>query len=219
MYDMLAEYEFVLMHHLDAMVFSDQLLEWCRTDHDYIGSASWWDPGIMGFRVGCGGFALRRVETFRKLFRSRRLAFDPEVGWENFSAGRSAFQKALFTPWRYLKRLQMFNGIERDLRDHIRAGSRTEDHFIMERAQHYVPGFRIAPQEVMLRFGFSSHPALCFRAAHGVFPFGVHLWDKYKDFWAPYILPPGGGPSRETPPKLLPEDRYMHLMPNDKVAF
>ena len=32
------EYEYVLIYHLDALVFSDQLIFWCRKGYDYIGS-------------------------------------------------------------------------------------------------------------------------------------------------------------------------------------
>ena len=33
-----ADYEYVLMYHLDALVFSDQLQEWCGKGLDYIGA-------------------------------------------------------------------------------------------------------------------------------------------------------------------------------------
>jgi hypothetical protein len=62
------EFEFVLVHQLDAFVFSDQLLDWCGRGHDYVG-APWIDVGWIDYQnppptlVGNGGFSLRKIET------------------------------------------------------------------------------------------------------------------------------------------------------------
>src|SRR4051794_6996509 len=32
------EYKYILIYHLDALVFSDQLMEWCERDLDYVGA-------------------------------------------------------------------------------------------------------------------------------------------------------------------------------------
>jgi hypothetical protein len=37
-YARFAEYEYALIHQLDAFVFSDRLLEWCKLGYDYIGA-------------------------------------------------------------------------------------------------------------------------------------------------------------------------------------
>ena len=37
-WEMFSEFEYVLMYHLDALIFSDQLLEWCEKDLDFVGS-------------------------------------------------------------------------------------------------------------------------------------------------------------------------------------
>jgi hypothetical protein len=92
-YEKFADYEFVLIYQLDAMVFRDELLSWCSLDFDYIG-APWPNgretkvsliPGAVrmakatGYRVfnpcvqaivGNGGLSLRRISAF--LFELRR---------------------------------------------------------------------------------------------------------------------------------------------------
>src|SRR5712664_638129 len=37
-YQTFSEYQYILIYQLDALVFSDQLLEWCQTGLDYVGA-------------------------------------------------------------------------------------------------------------------------------------------------------------------------------------
>lgn len=64
------KYDYMLIHQLDALVFSDKLLEFCKMGYDYIGA-----PWLSGrrkiynftreyFYVGNGGLSLRRIRTF-----------------------------------------------------------------------------------------------------------------------------------------------------------
>ena len=66
LYDAFSGYEFVLVYHLDSLVFEDRLAEWCGLGYDYVG-APWTRRGPDGSPfftgVGNGGFSLRRVES------------------------------------------------------------------------------------------------------------------------------------------------------------
>ncbi|HEY0945972.1 MAG TPA: DUF5672 family protein, partial [Opitutaceae bacterium] len=66
LYRAFAEYEYIFFYHLDALAFSDQLLDWCERGLDYIG-APWLNcpdtPWVTVPRVGNCGFALLRVEA------------------------------------------------------------------------------------------------------------------------------------------------------------
>ena len=71
------DYEFVLMYHLDALVFSDQLDYWCNQELDYIGApfviskdAQW----VTIERVGNGGFSLYRMKAIQQVLVNRYLA-------------------------------------------------------------------------------------------------------------------------------------------------
>jgi hypothetical protein len=37
-YDAFLDYEYILVYHLDALVFSDQLIDWCDKGYDFVGS-------------------------------------------------------------------------------------------------------------------------------------------------------------------------------------
>ena len=74
-------YKYILMHHLDALVLSDRLTEWCETDLDFVG-APWLpcedSPWVSRARVGNSGFALMKVESFLEVIRSKRPTVDPD---------------------------------------------------------------------------------------------------------------------------------------------
>jgi hypothetical protein len=59
-YRAFAAYEFILVYHLDAIVFSDRVPEWCRAGYDYIGA-----PGL----------SLRRVPACLRVLRSGHRQF------------------------------------------------------------------------------------------------------------------------------------------------
>jgi hypothetical protein len=68
-------YRHMLVHQLDAFVFSDQLEAWCARDYDYVGApwieCAWLGPFLARSRrphaanaaVGNGGLSLRRVTS------------------------------------------------------------------------------------------------------------------------------------------------------------
>jgi len=58
------KYEFILIYHLDAFVFKDDLAKFCELGYDYIG-APVFDKSINGMKLTrCmnGGFSLRKVK-------------------------------------------------------------------------------------------------------------------------------------------------------------
>lgn len=72
-YEQFAKYSYMLIYQLDAFVFSDRLLEFCRRDYDYIGAPVprylW--RGVGG-RVGNGGFSLRKITSIIRVLRQKK---------------------------------------------------------------------------------------------------------------------------------------------------
>jgi len=153
-------YRYILIYQLDAFVFSDQLLDWCRLSYDYIG-APWigvdWIQGIQkahfGYlwrftgkkerTVGNGGFSLRRVRAFM-------LAL--------------LLLKNAANKWGY---------------------NEHEDLFWSLAVPDYLPFFRIPDDNVALNFAFEANPRTCFEINNHL-PFGCHAWEKHDtDFWRP----------------------------------
>ncbi len=191
-YNLFRNYEFIFIYHLDSLVFSDQLVEWCEQGFDYIG-APWikhkdapyaGDKDFEG-KVGNGGFSLRRVDSFLKMFNSPQLFKDPEEYWQNYYSSRSKIVQLLNYPKKILKQHGFRNSVKWEM---ARYGP-SEERFIANRADYYSPGFNIADVKTALKFAFECVPQYCFEQNNHSLPFGCHAWHKYdRSFWEPYML-------------------------------
>ena len=189
-------YDYVLIYHLDALVFSDQLLEWCDRGYDYIGSP--WMPGTWTGdhppAVGNGGFSLRKVASFLRVLDSRAIRrthwVDPDEYWARISANRSPAGRLARLPLKHLKRLYAFNNVRRVLARGFEGDGYpvVEDVFWSHHAARLDPTFRVAPVEEALRFGFEGEPRQCYELIGRVLPFGCHAWNRVdRAFWAPFL--------------------------------
>lgn len=189
------DYEFIFFYHLDSLVFSDQLAEWCSADLDYIGPP--WIicddyPWLKRPRVGNGGFTLLRVTSALRVLTNRHRK-EPGTYWLD-----------LFThsaPAWLVRGLQGFqtrfpnvapvNRLLREWRESQDPAphGRNNDIFWSDKAVKYLPEFKIATLEEGLRFGFEAAPRTCFEMNGGVIPFGCHAWGRYdREFWTPFLL-------------------------------
>lgn len=192
LYEAFRDYEYILIHHLDSLVFSDQLLQWCQMDFDYIGAPWLKRPDSKWVKVeavGNGGFSLRKVESFLKVIYSRRYSVDPVSYWLRFCATKPKYVQYLNLPRKYLKRLRPFNDVRRHIRHYI-AKQWHEDRFWSREAVRYYPEFNIASVKTALQFAFECDPKWCFESNNYKLPFGCHAWKRYDQrFWEPYLLP------------------------------
>jgi hypothetical protein len=190
-YEAFTDYKYILIYHPDALVFSDQLEFWCDLDFDYIG-APWVKHKDAPYRgqtayegkVGNGGFALMKVDSFLRIFYSRVRYIEPRDYWQGYR--HRAFHTRLANlPKKLLKHFTSFNGAKWELK---RFDS-NDDNFWANRGPHYYPQFRIAPVETALRFAFECVPRYCFELNNNTLPFGCHAWARYdREFWEPYLL-------------------------------
>ena len=187
-YEAFVHYKYILLYQLDALVFSDRLEQWCDTDVDYIG-APWLQcedsPRVTVPRVGNGGFSLRKVESFLKVFDSPEYGMQPEHYWDKYFGSSPKHVQLVNLPRRYLKRLKAFNNVRREMSRY----GHGEDRFWSDEAVKYHSGFKVAPFEMGLRFAFDVAPRLCFELNNRTLPFGCHAWPRYdKGFWEPFLL-------------------------------
>ncbi|MGE0760309.1 MAG: DUF5672 family protein [Pirellulaceae bacterium] len=192
-YEAFQDYEYVLIYHLDALVFSDELESWCRQGYDYIG-APWLisaDAPEMGFSgVGNGGFSLRRVSSILDVMHSRKRATEPSRYWQKHFANGAWYMRMINRPRWLLKHLPMFNNVHREMASYgVGEPFMGDDQFFAHRARHYLDSFAIPPAEVAVKFAFNSAPRYCYERNQNGLPFGCHAWGKYdRDFWEPFLL-------------------------------
>ena len=190
------DYKYILMYHLDALVFSDALERWCDLDLDFIG-APWLpcddSPWVRRPYVGNSGFALMKVESFLKVIRSTRPGVDPDQYRRQLDAWAPTWsQQLLKRPRVLLKRFRTFNNARWEMRRWTSQGDGLGncDLFWSVRAAHYCPEFKIATVEQGLAFAFEVAPRLCFELNGRRLPFGAHAWMRYdRAFWEPHLLP------------------------------
>lgn len=196
-YQTFAAYEYLLIYQLDALVFSDQLLEWCARGFDYVGAPWFEEDGadfVRGAAVGNGGLSLRRVESFLKVTRAPGFPREMERYRDAFAELLPAPRRLLHVPRKAARRLRLFARGEQtimgDSRPPADPGERfNEDCFWSFRAARYDPDFRVAPVAEALQFAFEMEPARCFERNGRRLPFGCHAWNKYdRGFWEPYLL-------------------------------
>lgn len=192
-----ADYEYVLMYHLDALVFSDQLQEWCDRGLDYIGSpflkcadAPW----VREERVGNGGFALYRVPSVLKVLWNR-YADDPSRWYQDHYWRQIEVQRNLLKPVRAAVPAWLKGKATAPLRGQLQKMDRTEvnergnDLFWSDHAKRYLPEFRVASLEDGLAFSFEMEPRRCLERTGGRMPFGCHAFGRYdRAFWEQHFL-------------------------------
>ena len=165
-------YEYVLMCHLDAFVFRDELIAWCKMGYDYVGSViynnHWLRPlsrwrRLSGFApppyYGNGGFALKKVATFLRITRRSK----PYIG--------------LYHLVRKMQNQRSFY----------------DDIFLANHFPKLSWRFSIAPKAVAERFAAAyedwAETDLPFtNQDQASLPFGTHGWTKFNpEFWEPCI--------------------------------
>jgi hypothetical protein len=163
-YESVLDYEYMLIHQLDAFVFEDQLPNWCTAGYDYIG-APW--PRLK-FRVGNGGFSLRRPATCLEVLRSP-LHEDARTYWEVTYAHEPLRVRAA----NYHKKLVKMLHIGTDVRSLLRRKP-MEDGFWGVDAPRYWPAFKVAPFEAAIMFAFEEGLRDLYHHYEERPPFGCH---------------------------------------------
>lgn len=183
-YEKFKDFKYILIYQLDVLVFSDQLLKWCKSGYDYI-APPWFRPviGTLTHKKGSpssggnGGFSLRNVKSALKILEEieKRIR-------------RSSDND-------YIRKFWMFWAILTGKSNNIWLNSPAdnypfaEDGFWSLEAPKYLSGYKVAPFNKALSFGFERFPKKCFQLNNKKLPFGVHAWKKYdEDFWKPFII-------------------------------
>ena len=196
-YGCFKNYEYILIYHLDSLVFCDALGRWCEAGWDYIG-APWLPcddtPWVKEARVGNGGFTLMKVQSVLRVLRSRyrqepasycadMLTRNARRTWPLFALLERV--RRTFPQLKTVSRALDYWHVTQNPAIH----GRNNDHFWSYDAPRYWPPFRIAPVDEALQFAFEAAPRLCFELNHRRIPFGCHAWMKFdREFWKPYLL-------------------------------
>lgn len=171
LYRRFAAYEYMLICHLDAFVFRDELTEWCQLGYDYIGAViynrGYVKPktmlrSLMGYNfpeyVGAGGFCLKKNSAFHYM-TTKYKRYTDFIIWTNNSR-KKIFLDDIFISLHYPRLESRFKIPAREI------------------AQRFAADYNNWDED---KLPFSNQD-------NSTMPFGVHAWTQYQpEYWKPII--------------------------------
>lgn len=161
-YQRFADYEHILIYQLDAFVFRDELLDWCRRGYDFIGA-----PQFAGIRA--------------KRTRRRTLREIVSLG----------FQRPLFNGGLSLRRVAACRRLLRVYHRFFWPWRANEDGFFSLHAPRLLffrPLMRFPPAREALMFAIEFEPRRSLMLNNQKLPMGGHAWPVYDlAFWQPLL--------------------------------
>lgn len=170
-YQRFENYEYILICQLDAYIFRDELLDWCKKGYDYVGAPWLVRPIYHSFPM----------KQYRWLFRSAATReTDFKVGNGGLSLRRVSS---------HLLAVRLLKDIIGEFLSHKGNHVFNEDVFFSVEVNKHGLNFSYPDYMEALKFSFDKYPALCYKLNCGQLPFGCHSWYKKKmiEFWSKII--------------------------------
>ena len=191
-YKMFRNYEFILMAHMDAWIFKDDLEYWLDSGFDYIGAPLFLNKrkrnilqkvrnkkinnlwGTMIPEVGNGGLCLRRVSTHLEILNQKTSEFDYRLFFVYlFFLIRNSRWKYLIIFVKHL--IEAVKNPDFYRSEHLIY----EDVFISGVLNLLNRPFKVAPAGISVGFSVETHQKqILTMESRFTLPFGVHGWDK-----------------------------------------
>ena len=177
-YKRFESYDYMLIYQLDAWCFYDNLNYWCQQGYDYIG-APWFEnyksheDGAKLWRVGNGGFSLRRIDYFLSITDNSLRLYTLREFFNKYGCSIKDLKKGINTV------LYRNCGCYRRRKKYF-----CEDVFFCE--LNYK--LNVPTPQIAAEFSFELSPAFLYKQI-GKLPFGCHAWKKnqYNEFWSKHI--------------------------------
>jgi hypothetical protein len=167
-----SDYEFLLIHQLDAFVFRDDLHEWCTRAYDYVG-APWLDDTLGWLGVGNGGFSLRKVSSFLRVLESTARE-DACAYWRFVRLTTPNRLKRALKAYRLLPRVLGAGDNVKSFLHRFVCDARPEDLFWGLHAVRFDRSFCVAPIDVAYRFAVEGGLKEVYQHYADSPPFGCH---------------------------------------------
>ncbi|UEG53538.1 hypothetical protein LLH06_00920 [Mucilaginibacter daejeonensis] len=179
------EYEYMLIYQLDAFVFKDELLHWCDQGYDYIGA-----PWLR--YIGHVDVVKAIKSNFKYYYHTK---YDVKI---DGVPSNMQFENKVGNGGLSLRRVQKFHHVTRTRQDDIQRylseenkHQYNEDAFWSVEVNRKKKYLNIPDHRVAVGFAFEQAPTRALELNNGQLPFGCHAWDKYLEFWRPYLVQQG----------------------------
>jgi hypothetical protein len=174
------DFKYILVHQLDAFVFTDQLTSWTLKDYDYIG-APWVKRVIYDLPV------IKQFMKIESLLKSILNRPDRQNLFNKVGNGGLSLRKIASHYNAAIECKDVIDDFNKKKRYHLY----NEDVFWSVMVNKYLNKKFIYPDYIeALSFSFDKHPSYCFKLNHNNLPFGCHGWSKKKmlPFWRTKIM-------------------------------
>lgn len=169
-YKRFRDYKFILIYQLDAFVFRDELMFWCKRSYDYVGAPHPPHKNEKG--------EIRFLKNYSRLNEFLRKYFKIKHQVSNVGNGGFSLRNTRKCYW-----LLML------LKKQASKWVYNEDGFFKYWGNLLYPLFKLAPDAAALSFSIEVDPKESFRKLNNKLPFGCHAFERYDwEIWKPYIL-------------------------------
>lgn len=176
-YESFLDSEYILIYQLDAFVFKNNLIDWCKKGYDYIGA-----PWIA---TSVDSFGMKIFDKVARLFWSQKKKERQQIFFKVGNGGLSLRKVA--SHFAIAKEQQGF--ITEMLAENNKKIYATEDVFWSLKAVEFDPNFKIPDYKEAVYFAIDRKPDLAMKLTNNELPFGCHAINKPKviSFWKPII--------------------------------
>lgn len=169
-YRIFLPYKYMLIYQLDAYVFKDELLYWCKQNYDFIGAPHKPHQNDDDEIQFLKNYA-KIIRGFNKLFFSNHKI--KNVGNGGFS----------------LRKTKTFYFLLKNLKNKVENwGENNEDGFFKYWGNLLYPIFKLPKDEVAMKFSIEELPSISLKKLDNVLPFGCHAFERFEPLtWKKYI--------------------------------
>ena len=179
-YSSFIDYEYILIHQLDAFVFGDELAFWCNRNIDYVGP-----PWIrIRNKVNRLYWLRSQLQYYWYMHINKKAMGIPGHDALENRTGNGGFS---------LRKVKRFHELCTIMASQIAVYNNhtshqfNEDTFWSLEVKRSGHRFNIPNYKEALKFAFEIAPERARILNNGNPPFGCHAWDKHPDFWRPYF--------------------------------
>ncbi len=177
-----ANFDYVLVHQLDAFVFRDELADWCSRGYDYVGAPWLRDRDYTGWADELAFSLKQRVATWLELKKPDGVTPREIITLNKVGNGGLSLRKVAA-----LRRVLRQGAGQLRTYEAQTMHQYNEDVFFGIEVNRYWPRLRVPDFRKALRFAVEFYPQRAVETYNrGELPFGCHAWDIHgTDYWRP----------------------------------